>query len=674
MKNLRFNTRIFFGFGAIILTIIVIIYISLTQINNISKSTDQLYNHPFTVSNAVSDLNFNVITIFRTTKWAVESENKIQYDLAVDSIKKCDSIIQLSLNIINERFLGDKNIVVESQKRYFQWLTICDSVISLKKAGKDNEALELRESHLFDYNNLIFSQTNKISAFAKAKANEFFIDTKKSEKNSYNILMVVFILLLLISFLITIIVSASISKQIKEFIKDIKILFYKTESEIKFENLSEAQLFKKTVYELKSAYEEIEKYSEELKTSNEELASINEEFASANEEIKTMNEELEKRIDQRTKELKQSEFFFRESQNAAKIGSYMTNFTTGFWESSEVLDEIFGIDKNYIRSVSGWLDIVHEDDKELLNTYLFEEVIGKKQPFNKEYRIRRINDKQERWVHGLGTVDFDEEGNILSMIGTIQDITVRKIAEENVIKSESKNRMILENINDALMVDDIEGRVVFANEQFFKLFGLKPEDLPNITLESYIAPEWKQQLKDRHNKRMNGESVESTFEYQGIKTDGTLIWIDVNVVPVFNNSGKIIGTQSALRNITERKIAENEILLAKEIVKMYHSEKDAQKAEDEFNKIHRDKELPTEIEIFQTNKTNYQVLDLLCDTKLAPSKNEAKRLIEGNAVSMNINDIETKIADWKQEIKLENGMVIKVGKRRFIKIKIIQKF
>src|SRR3989339_257235 len=116
------------------------------------------------------------------------------------------------------------------------------------------------------------------------------------------------------------------------------------------------------------------------------------------------------------------------------------------------------------------------------------------------------------------------------------------------------------------------------------------------------------------------------------------------------------------------------ILLAKEIVKMYHSEKDAQKAEDEFNKIHRDKELPTEIEIFQTNKTNYQVLDLLCDTKLAPSKNEAKRLIEGNAVSMNINDIETKIADWKQEIKLENGMVIKVGKRRFIKIKIIQKF
>jgi tyrosyl-tRNA synthetase len=111
------------------------------------------------------------------------------------------------------------------------------------------------------------------------------------------------------------------------------------------------------------------------------------------------------------------------------------------------------------------------------------------------------------------------------------------------------------------------------------------------------------------------------------------------------------------------------VILAKEIVKMYHSEKEAQKAEDEFNKIHRDKELPTEIEVFQTSKISWQVLDLLCDTKLAPSKNEARRLVEGNAVSINTNNIETKISDWKQEIKLEDGMVIKVGKRRFIKIK-----
>ena len=108
--------------------------------------------------------------------------------------------------------------------------------------------------------------------------------------------------------------------------------------------------------------------------------------------------------------------------------------------------------------------------------------------------------------------------------------------------------------------------------------------------------------------------------------------------------------------------------LAKEIVKMYHGAVYAEKAEAEFNKIHRDKELPSEIEIFETDKKNYPIIDLLCDTKLAPSKNEAKRLVEGGGVTKRINGSEEKITDWKQEINLENEMVIQVGKRRFVKI------
>ncbi|MCX6721241.1 MAG: tyrosine--tRNA ligase [Candidatus Staskawiczbacteria bacterium] len=110
--------------------------------------------------------------------------------------------------------------------------------------------------------------------------------------------------------------------------------------------------------------------------------------------------------------------------------------------------------------------------------------------------------------------------------------------------------------------------------------------------------------------------------------------------------------------------------LAKEIVKMYHGAEAAQKAEAEFNKIHRDNELPAEIEIFETSRKNYPALDLLCDTKLAPSKNEAKRLIEGGGVTKRAGGSETKIVDWRQEIALEDGVVLQVGKRRFIKIKL----
>jgi tyrosyl-tRNA synthetase len=106
--------------------------------------------------------------------------------------------------------------------------------------------------------------------------------------------------------------------------------------------------------------------------------------------------------------------------------------------------------------------------------------------------------------------------------------------------------------------------------------------------------------------------------------------------------------------------------LAKEIVKMYHGEREAKIAEEEFNKVFRNKELPTDIPIFETDKKNYLVLDLLCDIKLASSKNEAKRLVEGGAVTID----KIKIDDWRKELEITDGMIIKVGSRKFVKIKI----
>lgn len=136
--------------------------------------------------------------------------------------------------------------------------------------------------------------------------------------------------------------------------------------------------------------------------------------------------------------LKESEYFFKESQKVAFIGSYKTEFSKGYWESSEVLDQIFGIDKDYNKTVPGWIELVHPDDREMMSTYLEEEVLGRRMPFNKEYRIVRKNDGQVRWVHGLGQAKFDDSGNALSLIGTIQDITVRKKIEEELVLAKEK--------------------------------------------------------------------------------------------------------------------------------------------------------------------------------------------------------------------------------------------
>ena len=136
--------------------------------------------------------------------------------------------------------------------------------------------------------------------------------------------------------------------------------------------------------------------------------------------------------------LHESEYLFKESQRAAFIGSYKMDFRINLWESSEVLNIIFGIDNSYNRSVTGWLEIVHPDDRDAMAQYLREEVISKRMPFSKEYRIIRKNDGDSRWVYGLGKASFDDNGNILLLIGTIQDITEHKLADEEKLRLEAQ--------------------------------------------------------------------------------------------------------------------------------------------------------------------------------------------------------------------------------------------
>ena len=104
--------------------------------------------------------------------------------------------------------------------------------------------------------------------------------------------------------------------------------------------------------------------------------------------------------------------------------------------------------------------------------------------------------------------------------------------------------------------------------------------------------------------------------------------------------------------------------LAKEVVILCHNKEAAQMAEKEFERIFREKKLPTRMPEIQIKENSLNILDLLLKTKLVSSKSEAKRLILQKAVEIN-NQLKE---DWRENIKIKKGMVIQVGKRRFAKI------
>ncbi len=179
-------------------------------------------------------------------------------------------------------------------------------------------------------------------------------------------------------------------------------------------------------------------------------------------------------------DLIESEFFFRESQQAAMVGSYKADFVADRWTSSEVLDQIFGIDKNYTRSVQGWLDTIHPDDREMMNKYLTEEVFEKQQSFNKEYRVQRISDKAELWVLGLGQIGFDAHGKVITLIGTIQDITERKLAEEEATSRNKMLQVFIKNSPIYTFIKEVtatESKVIMANDKFAEMIGISGSEM-----------------------------------------------------------------------------------------------------------------------------------------------------------------------------------------------------
>lgn len=104
--------------------------------------------------------------------------------------------------------------------------------------------------------------------------------------------------------------------------------------------------------------------------------------------------------------------------------------------------------------------------------------------------------------------------------------------------------------------------------------------------------------------------------------------------------------------------------LAFEIVRIYHSEKTAQEAEREFNRVFKERKLPGEIPTIIIKNNSLNILDLLVKTKLSPSKLEAKRLILQKGVKI---DGQTQ-KDWRESVRIKKGLVLQAGKRRFVKI------
>lgn len=106
-------------------------------------------------------------------------------------------------------------------------------------------------------------------------------------------------------------------------------------------------------------------------------------------------------------------------------------------------------------------------------------------------------------------------------------------------------------------------------------------------------------------------------------------------------------------------------MLAREVVKLYHGEEAGIEAQEAFEKVFSKKEIPDDIPVLRISEDKVKMIKLLVDNQLCVSNSEAKRMIIQNAVTVNGE----KWADVEGELQIKDGIVIKVGKRKFLQLK-----
>ncbi len=193
-------------------------------------------------------------------------------------------------------------------------------------------------------------------------------------------------------------------------------------------------------------------------------------------------------------------------------------------------------------------------------------------------RGEAVSRRPERWTRADSTVVDVLVSALLAdgeIHGIVEDLTEKRRSERGRASLEQAYHRVVDNLPDALFLDDESGRVVFANDRFLELFGISRDELRTVRLEDYVAPEFRARLRDRHERRLRGEDVPSHFEYVGLHRSGRRMDLEVRVVRVVED-GACVGTQSVVRDVTERKNVERRLAAVNETLeKQVHERTEA---------------------------------------------------------------------------------------------------
>lgn len=207
---------------------------------------------------------------------------------------------------------------------------------------------------------------------------------------------------------------------------------------------------------------------------------------------------------------------------------------------------------------SGWLDAVHPDDRDR-SAAEFAAATAQRRPFRLDYRLRAA-DGEYRWALDAAAPRLDADGNFLGFIGSVIDISDRKFLEVALQHSETRFRLMANNLPMLVWVHDQDGALTFVNDTYCRFFGVSAEQMRHSAWQALTHPD-DGAAYGAEFERCVRERQPFHAEVRVARADGEWRWIESWAQPQTDDSGEYLGHLGSSADITERKRHEEDLRL-----------------------------------------------------------------------------------------------------------------
>ncbi|MBD2231399.1 HAMP domain-containing histidine kinase [Phormidium tenue] len=251
--------------------------------------------------------------------------------------------------------------------------------------------------------------------------------------------------------------------------------------------------------------------------------------------------------------LQESETRFRQLAEAVQEGFFVYDTETAHYAYvNSAYWKIRGIDPVTAPgpdSESQWIDGIHPDDRDRIVAALGRERQGEN--FDQEYRYITPGGEL-RWLRSKAFPLFNEAGQVVRVVGTVENTTESKRTEEALRQSEARFRSAFDDAPHGISLVSTTGQFVLVNAYYCTLLGYTEAELLTLTFKDITHPaDWATDWEG-FQRMMKGEARTYEIEKRYLTKQGEVIPVVINAAPIYDGAGNPIYSVGHVQDIRER--------------------------------------------------------------------------------------------------------------------------